>query len=471
MKNYKFLYFWIAAFIAATSVVSCSEDVDLPDTGTEIEKDDIVNNIRVFLPTRAGQSDVNAEITPADSLDALLQQTEFPDGSIIYISQMGSTVSPAFPLTHNENTPNLYAYQYDGNKDATWEEGFNFTLAPNSAPIEWPVIQSYGSVGNTFGLYALYFPSGSIGLNVNANYPNVYTVSEWENNKTIEDMKNLDVMGAYHAFSSLYDRLRFRFFHLMVYVRLTLYVPVYDPNDGKTGTGFDANAFTACRFQTANNVRNFIPGAFLGTSSQHSSNSQPYMNLSRYWRIDYSANRSSDKEGPLVYTIPITDKTYGSPNANICMHVHGLGRSPDASFEEMTLTNVRDFYPASPIETDRVRKYEFSAIFPPQTLSGELLYFHLKEVGTPASMLPENLNESSIRRFYFGVNQLVTDKNEISFTSGTMNHIELYIPRTGTNAILISAKVKPWTEAFTDMTVVDEAELNNNSAKQAKRGR
>ena len=109
-------------------------------------------------------------------------------------------------------------------------------------------------------------------------------------------------------------------------------------------------------------------------------------------------------------------------------------------------------------DQDQVRVYEFTAFLPPQTLSGELMYFHIKPPGTPDGIFN---NESSIRRYYFSTSQLLTGKNEIEFTQGTINHITLYIPRSENNTVLVSADVLPWTEAFTDMTVIDEDELKD----------
>lgn len=444
-------------------LTSCSdEETDFQGPGAASDGDDFFSNVTVILPEYKDDG-------AATTLDEMLLRSTFQEGDRIFISQMGTTTMPLFPINPTVNTPNLYCYEYDGNTEADWENGYNFVLSPTSGALEWDKIRALGSVGNTFSLYALYFPSGSIGLNMQ-NQPNVYGVTEWENNRTAQGMKDYDVMGAYHAFSAPYQRLRFRFFHLMVCIRLTLYVPVYDP---VTDTGYGDNAFTQCRNQGINLVRDVIPGAFLGLSGEHASGSQTYRNMSRMWTIDYSANRSSDKEGPLVQCIPTTNQSYGDPRSNICMYADGSDdeNNPyyyDARFEEMTLTNVKDFYPSSPTNTERVRKYEFTAIFPPQKISGELMYFHLKKIGTPAELKPEKLNTNSVARYYFGVNQLVTGKNDISYTSGTMNHIELFIPRTGNNTVLISAKVLPWTTSFTDMTVVDEDELQSGSKQNVK---
>lgn len=439
---------------------SCaSSDVEVDEPATE-DHVNVVDEIKVSISSVSGTK--NDEVSPAGELDNLLLSTTFPDGSLIFISQLGQTVSPKFPLTYNPETQNFYAYQYNGNQNATWEEGYNFNLAPNSSPIEWDKIRGYGSVGNTFNLYSLYFPSGVIGpngtvSNVVSNYPDVYAVTEWQNSRTYWEMKNYDVMGAYHATSSAYTRLTFRFFHLMVYVRVTLYVPVYDP---ETNTGFTESAFGYSRFTTSTNVRDLLPCIAIGCSNEHGTQ----RNLSRFWTIDYNANRSSDREGPLVRTVISSQNSpYGDSRANFFMHPWGIGDSHDAYFEEMTLTNVKDFYPNADSNTDRVRKYEFTAIIPPQEISGELLFMHLKKPGVDASIPPQDLSKDQLKNYYFSVNQLVSGKNDISFTSGTMNHIELYIPRKANDVVKVKAQILPWTETFSDMTLVDEDDITQDN--------
>ena len=466
MKGKNYLYI-IAGLLVSGSLGSCaSSDPDFDISGGGYEDREVLS-VGASIAAAKAPSGNEADESSADYLTTLLESTKFPEGSVIFISQLGQDKSPVFPITYDDATENFYAYQYNGNEDATWEQGYNFTLAPNSAPIDWDKIMKVGSVGNAFNLYSLYFPGGSVKNNgnvsmvVNDNTPNVYAVTEWQNSRTIEQMKNYDVMGAYHATSSAYTRLNFRFFHLMVYVRVTLYVPVYDPEDG---TGFTESAFGYSRFTTSQNVRNLVPCVALGGSQEHGQ----FRNLSRFWTIDYSANRSSDREGPLVMTLePDANGPYGNSLANFYMHPHGIGDSHDAYFEEMTLENVREFYPASPTETERVRKYEFSAIIPPQKdLTGELMFFHLKKPGVGADIPPENLTVEQLKNYYFSARQLVSGDNDVSFTQGTMNHIELFIPRKANNVVKVKATILPWTETFTDMTLVDEDNLPDDTDNQ-----
>lgn len=458
MKRLKHLYILAGVAFAGVMASCATSDIE-PEEPSAEESGNVVMHISADIAADMGPAAETG--SPAGELNTMLMSDKFPEGSLIFISQLGQKVSPLFPLTYTPETPNFYAYQYNGNESANWDQGYNFTLAPNSSPIEWEKIRSYGSVGNTFNLYSLYFPAGEIGKNgtvsnVVNNYPDVYAVTEWQNSRTVTEMKNYDVMGAYHATSSAYTRLTFRFYHLMVYVRVTLYVPVYDP---QTDTGFTESAFGYSRFTTSVNVRDLLPGIAVGCSNEHGNQ----RNMSRFWTIDYHANRSSDREGPLVRTVPSSQNSpYGDSRANFYMHPWGIGDSHDAYFEEMTLTNVRDFYPNAESNTDRVRKYEFTAIIPPQDITGELLFMHLKKPGVDASIMPENLTKDQIKNYYFSVNQLVSGKNDISFASGTMNHIELYIPRKSNDVVKVRANILPWTETTTDMPLVDEDDINPN---------
>lgn len=453
MIIHRFKHYILALLAGALSLTACVNDRaivgDEPDPSSPPAVEEKVTSISVSK----GAPKKVAGTTP---IDERLNSTEFPVGSKIYISQLGATTTPNFPSNYTLATKNFYAYQHYKNPDANWDNGYNFTLAENSNPIDWSIIKGYGSVGNSFALYALYFPSGNVSTSVNDANPNVYAVTEWQNNRTDESILYFDIMGAYHTFSSLYSRLRFRMYHLMTCVRLTLLLPVEEVTKNGT-TGFAENAFHTTRHQTTTEVRNFIPGAFLGASYEHAGGN--FRNVSRMWRIDYNANRSSDREGPLVETIKISNNLGLAPNANICMYPHNDedDESPDAGFKMATI-NPKEFYPNADRDRDQVRVYEFTAFLPPQTLSGELMYFHIKPPGTPDGIFN---NEASIRRYYFSTSQLLTGKNEIEFTQGTINHITLYIPRSENNTVLVSADVLPWTEAFTDMTVMDEDELKD----------
>lgn len=329
-----------------------------------------------------------------------LTTSEFGDGDIIYISQMGTVADPVFSSTA---TSNLYTYEWYENEDANWEsnEEFNFAPLPPSPPIYWDVVKDYGQVGNSFSLYGMFFPvNQQIRFNVETDQTDL-------NNFQVSD-----IMGAYHATSALYTRLRFRFFHLMVYLRVTLYVPTYEISGDET-TGYDADALYSA--YVVNPMTNF--------------------------GINWRANRSSDTEAPLVQSA--TSQTRG----NIYMYNHPGGG------EEISEIPVSTYYPQGELTTDEVRTYEFSVLFPPQTFTGNILCFQLQ---TPGQQNADG--EAKYVTYYFSASQLTTDNNDFRFTQGTLQHLALYLPRHANETVLVGAEIIDWTNASTGMTVVEQPE-------------
>lgn len=351
--------------------------------------------IRSFAVSRVGMSMAQG-ISAQDT--TILTQSDFEDGSIIYISQMGTTLDPSFEA----GSTNMYQYSWYENEEAEWDYEYNFSADPS--PLSWSVISSNGQVGNAFSLYGMFFPQGnSIRFNV-------------EKDQTqLENFLVSDVMGAYHATPSLFTRLRFRFFHLMVYLRVTLFVPVLEFADDEY-TGYDENALL-----TAYMVN-------------------PVTNFSINWR----ANRSSDTEAPLV-SDPVS-KDYG----NIYMYQHA------GSGTKQQLIDVSPYYTDGDLETDNVRVYEFSVLFPPQTFgtAAPILCFQLQ---TPGQQNGDTTSPKSVS-YYFYSNRLTTETNDFRFTQGTLQQLNLYLPRHSNETVLVSANIIDWTNATTGMTVVEKEE-------------
>lgn len=343
----------------------------------------------------------------------------FDDNSLLYISQMGPSEStnPNFSNFSADASPYCYIYRYSENEDANWDYGYNFVfpedltiegvddIGGTRKSIDWKTIRNIGSVGNAFSLYAFHFPLDNI-VRWSVEADQTGSTDPFDQSNFIKS----DILGAYHATSALNTRLRFNLFHLMVYLKITLYVPTYKDNVDNTAD-FKYSGFNAGSFK----------GAYV-------------MNASTDFSVEWRANRSSDTDPPLV-------QANTSQKQNIKMYVH-----PYDDNEIITLENIRSsYYPSYKGEdTDEVRVYNFSVLFPNQTFNGNFLCFALQDA------------EGNMRYYYFAGNQITGDSGNYSLTQGTLQEIKLYVPRATNQTILVGANVLPWSDAMTDMTVTQQ---------------
>lgn len=390
MKNLKAVLFFALAWVILLS--SCSEGSG--DNPEPIMPDDRTVGV-AFHPRKFAPG------LETDSQADILNE-EFDENSILYFSQMGTIVDPNFTDESEDASPYLYEYRYYPDSEASWEEGYNFkNILPRKA-FDWEIVPELGSVGNAFSFYAMYFPvDNRIRQGVETDQTN------------IDNFKKSDIMGAYHASSALFTRLRFNLFHLMVYLKVTIYVPVYEDavsGDNFQTSGFDADAVRAAYLMNA------------------------YTDYSVGWRV----NRSSDTEAP--YTTANTSNS--APRSNIKMYLHEVN---DQVIEDFP---VKEYYTETNLTTDNVREYTFSVIFPAQSFGDNFLCFGL-----------ENPVNKELRYFYFSGNQIkITDtgsdvNNAYSLTQGTLQKLYLYLPRNTNDAILVGANILPWKDSLTDMTV------------------
>ena len=426
MKN------WFIAILSIMLFFSCT-DKDVV-TSEEEGSQATVNEIIVTKGTRAYS-------TADDNNDILTKENFFNEKSILYVSQLGTTEGTNFPINYTSTSEienNLYPYQwYENLKNPKWDEEYNFNPVNPDNVINWSVIKEKGSVGNAFSLYAMYFP---IDPKIRFSVEEDQTGGDSDPYNTSKFLMS-DIMGAYHATSSLYTRLRFRLFHLMVYLKVTLYVPVLadflsDDHTISSFSGYDFGALEDARVLNANTD----------------------------FSIEWRANRSSDTEAPL--TQPTGDKK------DIIMYCHKYDKDEDKTI----CLDVSKYYTGnfvgvckckkeggvpcddcngecckeggnpSACKCDEVRIYNFSVLFPAQDFGkNNILRFQLKD------------KDNSTRNYYFSGSQVIGGENEnYSLTQGTLQHLYLYLPRTTNETILIGAKKLPWDNAFTDMTVTQE---------------
>ena len=395
MKNRLVIILSVACF------ASCA------DNGVIVSEEEngqaIVNEITVAKGTRAD--------TVADDEEDILTENNFNKNSILYISQMGTELEPGFDQSTSSNTCPLYRYQWYENNEANWYTEYNFKPVSGTSPMDWSVIKSYGNVGNAFSLYAMYFPEDQkVRFSVEADQ----TGGENDQYDT-KNFKKSDIMGAYHATSALYTRPRFRLFHLMVYLRVTIYVPVFN---GETSDDYTKQEFSG-----------FLEGAMQKAIVR---------NAKTDFNIEWRANRSSDTDAPLTQAAE-------NPKQDIKMYHH---KADESIIEEFDVTK---YYKNDKLSTDKVRKYEFSVLFPAQTFGDNFLYFVLKAP------------DQSSKYYYFSGSQIIGESGNYSLTQGTLQHLYLYLPRNTNETILIGAKILPWNNAVTDMTVTQDTEQNENN--------
>ena len=373
-----------------TALASCTDDSGKEPVGAEDYSDG------VYVATSKRQA---AEGIEPDS-DGFIIIDSFDSQSILYFTQMGASKDPKF-INNTTGDPYLYRYQYYQNDQADWNTDYNFKRLPNYEPFKWNTVTEIGSYGNAFHFYAMYFPVD--------NTPKFYVQSDQrgpeEDPYDTSNFAQSDIMGAYHATSALFTRMRFNLFHLMVYLKVTLYVPVVETTQNDAGqsnySGFDDGA---------------VQGAYL-------------LGALTDFGIEWRANRSSDVSAPLT-------QSTGSKKT-IYMYAHEREEGADP----ITL-DVRDFYTGTVIkENELVREYNFSVLVPNQTFGDNFLCFALKDI------------DNQMKYYYFSGSQVVGDKSNYALSQGTLQELKLYLPRTNNQTILVQARILPWNDALTEMTV------------------
>lgn len=377
MTNFKY-YIYILPLI-----IACSCSTSIYEEEPEANSDSVIPGLYVAanMPLAAAED---------DSEDDEMIIKDFDASSILYFSQLGPINTPNFNDRSETGYPYCYQYVYNPDSTANWDKGYNFKHKTGTKPFDWKSVIELGSVGNAFSFFAMYFPGDNeVKWNVQTD----------QSDKT--GFLKSDIMGAYHATSSLYTRMRFNLFHLMVYLKVTIYVPVFESsvnNDNFNISGFEADA---------------LQGAYV-------------LNANTGFDIDWFAVRSSDKMAPLTQST--------GPQANIKMFTH-------PATDEIETLDVRNYYAGGSLDQDQVRTYTFSVIFPSQNFADNFLCFALKD------------KDNNKRYFYFSGTQILGDSGNYSLSQGTMQELFLYLPRNSNETILVGANVLPWKDSLTDMTV------------------
>lgn len=382
MTNFKYYLFILPIIIASSCSTSMYDDEPEPASDSVIPGLYVAAN----MPLTATDADSEGE----DDADDGMIIKDFDTSSILYFSQLGTIDTPNFSDMTANGRPYCYQYEYSPDPTANWDIGYNFKHKTGTNPFDWKSVTELGSVGNAFSFFAMYFPVDNTVK---------WAVQTDQSDKSAFLMS--DIMGAYHATSSLYTRMRFNLFHLMVYLKVTIYVPVFESsvnNDNFNISGFEADA---------------LQGAYL-------------LNANTDFDIDWLAVRSSDKMAPLTQSI--------ESKTNIKMFTH-------PATGDIKTIDVRNYYAGGSLTEDDVRTYSFSVIFPSQNFSDNFLCFALKD------------KDNALRYFYFSGSQILGDSGNYSLSQGTLQELFLYLPRNSNETILVGANVLPWKDSVTDMTV------------------
>ena len=489
---------YIHIILAVVIAVGCSDNSSVTDE--QYEHGDASRSMSVSFATRSINIEDQYPFGRGENEETPYINDKFEEGAILYISQMGTTKDPVLFCTGDNSDPkkygtpydketekdNLYIYQYEPDTDADWNTGYNFVpyvnQNGNKTPLNWGVIRTLGSVGNSFSFYAIAEPNGK-------NAPQ-FRIGQWQNNYETSELlsKKLDKLGAYHATSSLYTRMRFKLYHLVNCIHVTLLVPEKEDNheDEEPGyTGFNEKAFIH------NNVcggsqNEDLPGVWLGVpmwAVRQLGGVKKGLNTN--FDINWRASRSSDVDPPKIRVI--TDAGYSNNDDNHCLYMLKYDvDNPDKMPEPFKLENVKDFYPdyenKNHPDYDIVRRYEFVGYFLGQKFenaylsirlltpdsSGELVH-RKNDPGSQDSNIKKSVDGNYVPYFYYGntkgqnQQQPGSEFNIGENTQGVFQHVVLYVPRKGNETVEVSAKVIPWNETHTDMTLIerDEDDYNN----------
>ena len=416
----KFLYSYLSVLLVLISS-GCTNEIKDPEV--QNKDNDIIDRIQVSLAsiTRGegdettqgnegeggeGSDNPGQEFNPENYIPYTLTLDK---NSVIFVSQQTEDM-PAF-----QNDDVTFTYSYIENSDASWDDDYNFAPDDEDDPLQWYKIGAGGSFHGGFALFALWFPmSDEIRQQVDPTTGTI-TYSVMQDQSTLDNLIKSDILGAYHSALTLFTRLRFRLFHLMTYVRIRLYVPVYD-FDSKTG---------------------FYDDALISSSLDHATPD---------FAVEWSAYRSSDTEGPAISAL--------QGDGSIIMYQHPL---PDGVTErEPIQIKYTDFIPKDyfeqPIEGDydNVRVYDFSVIMPMQ--NGET-----DENGDEISYSTTNFlnfilrsNSGAPLEYYFNQSMSANSTgSNLELKQGNFQYMELYVPRVGNKIIFVGGKINPWNHRAT----------------------
>ena len=407
---------YIFGSLIATALWACTDKEGPVASG---DQDPRIDHISVALMTRGEEGDgINSDETLKRDY-GMPFALKFDANSVVFVSQQTET---RYPYQKPEQ---IYAYKFMEDAEADWEDGYNFTPLDLDDPLEWFKIGNGGTYRNGFALYALYFPLQNEISQRTEGGKIIYSVQQ--DQSTLENLIKSDILGAYHSTPTLFTRLRFNLFHLMTYLRIRLYVPVYDST---SKTGYYDNALISADLDK--------------TTTD--------------FAIQWSIIPSSDSSGPVISPL--------SGDGTIEMYMHPVEDGEDRELKSIKYTDFipKDYF-EQPIEGDydNVRVYDFSVIMPMQKNTTD-------ENGKDQAYAQTNFlnfflrsNSGATNKYYF--NQTLkanTTNNNIQLNQGVFQFMELYVPRVGNKVIYVGGTLTPWSHHFTSLPLHNEDDNENN---------
>lgn len=447
---------------------SCSDKV-----GADDERNPYLMEISVSKTTRAEADSDDGEKAPAYDGEDIFDVEFIPDKSILYISQKTRFFDPF------STGVTTYKYVYYDNPYASWDENFNFKalveddldpdVSVNPNALEWEEVGRKGSVGNGFALYAMYYPDQKNGTRTVA-----------VDQSLLEDLQRSDILGAYHSTSALYSRVRFQLHHLMVYFKINLYVPVFgetwktetkEPeNQGFSGytteSLTDAWIMNVCPRFTVDWAANISSESSLGVSLPDNYTKDELRNIRMYSHAhegdeivdetlpDPDKQTRADDEGDGPVGGDEDDEDDDDPaggEGEVAKAIRPVKKTR-IDISQFLPKDLLDIQPMDPAEDgkiyDDVLMYSFSVIVPAQyadftSQNPGFLRFAFKKPGTYADKF-----YSFSSGFSSNSSSSVLEPNK-----GSLQVLNLYLPRKGDEIILVGAEIQDWTDVDTDITL------------------
>lgn len=450
----------VSAVVSTGLLIGCA-DKDISD---KFDSEDDARFLEVAGAVFAGSPEDNIEVTiedPNDHTDnyeatELLDDAFHNDGTrvdTLFFSQLVSGklvpfqgVSPDYfpdnmPVNMREKFatgyPNLYKYYYQDRYTSTWDDdpgGYNFFPTDTVVKMNWDNIKFWGLNNTGYALYALYYPYNNKLPMDDAGNLDFYV----EPNQTTKDaLRKSNFIGAYHSSSKSGQRLKFKLYHLTSYLKVTLYIPVFNAHDtiindaGKkeeVRTGFPADALQSAE------VRNVF----------------------NHFRINWYGGRSSD-------TAPITAVTTENPRTDVLMYIPQAEDYTDTDgLPPVVTVKLADYIrdaannPDLP-ETDQCWKITLSALIPggQDYPIGDQDY-PLGQTWTDLNFLRFNMRQNIgevPKRYVFSGNSslgLIGSGDPLNIGQGRIQHLSLYLPRYGAKAVLLGANIEDWEQWYND---------------------
>lgn len=424
---------WVCACpvvcLAVFMMNSCSKDSVRDSEMSYADEDNNIERIQVLISTRgddiltyeeeAEEEDDVIDPYTYDLGELIPYQLSFDSQSVIFVSQM-TNETPAF-----QNDGVIYSYGYIPDSDeAKWDNDYyNFTPFGNANPLEWFKIGNAGTYHGGFSLYALYFPK-EMTLRQKAGENGSINYSVMQDQSTLDNLIKSDILGAYHSTPTLFSRLRFRMHHLMTYLRVRLYMPVYDE---ELHTGFREQALHHATLD----------------------------HVTPDFAVEWSANRSSDTQGPAIVAL--------SGDGSIKMYQHPV----DSKIWKLKYRQfLKDNYYDQGIEGDfdYVRIYDFSVLLPLQKGTTDAEGHENNFLGTDFLSFYIKSNSGIITRYYFSQAFGGHPENETESSSTVetgeevLQYLQLLVPRVGNKMIYVKSTVNPWNERKTSMVLKPDEE-------------